>query len=118
MVRPARRSGIRETVVPLLLADLSHRSHRGEPAARDLTGRLCTFRTLTLPNLDALTEIAGHWLALRWGDEPRHWRGRLQAAGRTDPEALWQDTLHGLQRLAAVARTPSAPVRTGSRRSR
>ena len=115
--RPAGRAFAR------LLCHFCWQTCRTAPTAASLLlgispAGCAAFRTLTLPNLDALTEIAGHWLALRWGDEPRHWRGRLQAAGRTDPEALWQDTLHGLQRLAAVARTPSAPVRTGSRRSR
>jgi len=115
--RPAGRAFAR------LLCHFCWQTCRTAPTAASLLlgispAGCAAFRTLTLPNLDALTEIAGHWLALRWGDEPRHWRGRLQAAGRTDPEALWQDTLHGLQRLAAVARTPSAPVRTGSRRAR
>jgi hypothetical protein len=115
--RPAGRAFAR------LLCHFCWQTCRTAPTAASLLlgispAGCAAFRTLTLPNLDALTEIAGHWLALRWGDEPRHWRRRLQAAGRTDPEALWQDTLHGLQRLAAVARTPSASVRTGSRRSR
>ncbi len=115
--RPAGRAFAR------LLCHFCWQTCRTAPTAASLLlgispAGCAAFRTLTLPNLDAFTEIAGHWLALRWGDEPRHWTGRLQAAGRTDPAALWQDTLHGLQRLAAVARTPSAPVRIGSRRLR
>lgn len=115
--RPAGRAFAR------LLCHFCWQTCRTAPTAASLLlgispAGCAAFRTLTLPNLDAFTEVAGHWLALRWGDEPRHWTGRLQAAGRTDPAALWQDTLHGLQRLAAVARTPSAPVRIGSRRLR
>lgn len=115
--RPAGRAFAR------LLCHFCWQTCRTAPTAASLLlgispAGCAAFRTLTLPNLDAFTEVAGHWLALRWGDEPRHWTGRLKAAGRTDPAALWQDTLHGLQRLAAVARTPSAPVRTDSRRSR
>ena len=115
--RPAGRAFAR------LLCHFCWQTCRTAPTAASLLlgispAGCAAFRTLTLPNLDAFTEIAGHWLALRWGDEPRHWTGRLEAAGRTDPAALWQDTLHGLQRLAAVARTPSAPVRIGSRRLR
>ena len=115
--RPAGRAFAR------LLCHFCWQTCRTAPTAASLLlgispAGCAAFRTLTLPNLDAFTEVAGHWLALRWGDEPRHWTGRLQAAGRTDPAALWQDTLHGLPRLAAVARTPSAPVRIGSRRLR
>ena len=115
--RPAGRAFAR------LLCHFCWQTCRTAPTAASLLlgispAGCAAFRTLTLPNLDAFTEVAGHWLALRWGDEPRHWTGRLEAAGRTDPAALWQDTLHGLQRLAAVARTPSAPVRIGSRRLR
>ena len=115
--RPAGRAFAR------LLCHFCWQTCRTAPTAASLLlgispAGCAAFRTLTLPNLDAFTEVAGHWFALRWGDEPRHWTGRLQAAGRTDPAALWQDTLHGLQRLAAVARTPSAPVRIGSRRLR
>ncbi len=115
--RPAGRAFAR------LLCHFCWQTCRTAPTAASLLlgispAGCAAFRTLTLPNLDAFTEVAGHWLALRWGDEPRHWTGRLQAAGHTDPAALWQDTLHGLQRLAAVARTPSAPVRIGSRRLR
>ena len=115
--RPAGRAFAR------LLCHFCWQTCRTAPTAASLLlgispAGCAAFRTLTLPNLDAFTEVAGHWLALRWGDEPRHWTGRLQAAGRTDPAALWQDTLHGLQRLAAVARTPSAPVRIGPRRLR
>jgi hypothetical protein len=70
------------------------------------------FRALTLQHLDALTETAGHWLTLRWADDPRYWRGRLAVARRGDPDALWRDTLLGLQRLAAVARTPAPQGRS------
>lgn len=65
----------------------------------------CTaLRSLGLQQLDAFTEVAGDWLTLRWGDEPKVWAARLSAAAADDPERLWQDTLLGLQRLAALAR--------------
>ena len=65
-------------------------------------------RSLGLQQLDAFTEIAGDWLTLRWGDEPQLWAARLAAAAAGDPDRLWRDTLHGLQRLAALARPPAA----------
>ena len=65
-------------------------------------------RSLGLQQLDAFTEIAGDWLTLRWGDEPQRWAGRLAAAATGDPDRLWRDTLHGLQRLAVLARPPAA----------
>lgn len=65
-------------------------------------------RSLGLQQLDAFTEIAGDWLTLRWGDEPQLWTARLAAAAAGDPDRLWRDTLHGLQRLAALARPPTA----------
>lgn len=64
-------------------------------------------RSLGLQQLDAFTEIAGDWLTLRWGDEPKLWAARLAAAATGDPDRLRRDTLHGLQRLAVLAR-PSA----------
>lgn len=65
-------------------------------------------RSLGLQQLDAFTEIAGDWVTLRWGDEPQLWSARLAAAATGDPDRLWRDTLHGLQRLAALARPPAA----------
>jgi hypothetical protein len=94
-----------------LLCHFSWQTCRTAPTAASLLlgispAGCAAFRALTLQHLDTLTETAGHWLTLRWADDPRHWRGRLVAAGRADPEALWRDTLLGLQRLAAVSRTP------------
>lgn len=69
----------------------------------------CTaLRGLGLQQLDDFTEVAGDWLTLRWGDEPKVWTARLAAAVSGDPDRLWQDTLLGLQRLAALARTPAS----------
>lgn len=65
-------------------------------------------RSLGLQQLDAFTEVAGDWLTLRWGDEPKLWQARLAAAAAGDADRLWGDTLQGLQRLAALARTPAA----------
>lgn len=70
-------------------------------------------RGLSLQQLDAFTEVAGDWLMLRWGDEPRVWAARLAAAAADDPERLWKDTLLGLQRLAVLARP--RPVRPAVR---
>ena len=104
--RPAGRAFAR------LLCHFSWQTCRTAPTAASLllgispTG-CAAYRALTLQHLDTLTETAGHWLTLRWGDDTRRWRSRLAAAGRADPEALWRDTLLGLQRLATVARTPA-----------
>lgn len=65
-------------------------------------------RSLGLQQLDAFTEVAGDWLTLRWGNEPKVWQARLAAAAAGDPDRLWRDTLLGLQRLAALARGPAA----------
>lgn len=69
-------------------------------------------RSLGLQQLDAFTEIAGDWVTLRWGDEPQLWSARLAAAATGDPDRLWRDTLHGLQRLASLARPPAAKPAT------
>ncbi len=104
--RPAGRAFAR------LLCHFCWQTCRTAPSAASLLlgispAGCAAFRALTLQHLDALTEIAGHWLTLRWADDPRYWRGRLAAARRADPDALWRDTLLALQRLAAVARTPA-----------
>lgn len=67
-------------------------------------------RGLGLQQLDAFTEVAGDWVTLRWGDEPRVWAPRLAAAAADDPDRLWQQTLLGLQRLASLARPPLAAM--------
>lgn len=98
-----------------LLCHFSWQTCRTAPTAASLLlgispAGCAAFRSLSLQHLDALTETAGHWLTLRWADDPRCWRPRIAAAQRADSEALWRDTLLGLQRLAAVARTPPAPA--------
>ena len=74
-------------------------------------------RGLGLQQLDAFTEVAGDWLTLRWGDQPRIWASRLAAAAADDADRLWQDTLLGLQRLATLARPPSSARLPASRPS-
>ncbi|MFM7708049.1 MAG: hypothetical protein ACKO9D_08555, partial [Gammaproteobacteria bacterium] len=56
---------------------------------------------------EGVTEVAGDWLTLRWGDDPKVWASRLAAAAADDPDRLWSDTLLGLQRLAALAHRPA-----------
>jgi hypothetical protein len=109
--RPAGRAFAR------LLCHFCWQTCRTAPSAASLLlgispAGCAAFRALTLQHLDALTETAGHWLTLRWADDPRYWRGRLAVARRGDPDALWRDTLLGLQRLAAVARTPAPQGRS------
>jgi len=96
-----------------LLCHFAWQTSRTAPSAAALllgvspAGR-AALRSLGLQQLDAFTEIAGDWLTLRWGDEPQLWSARLAAAATGDPDRLWRDTLHGLQRLAALARPPAA----------
>lgn len=56
--------------------------------------------------LDALAESGGQRVALRWAHDERHWGKRLAAAQEADRSALWENTLAGVQRLAATARRP------------
>ena len=96
-----------------LLCHFAWQTSRTAPSAAALllgvspAGR-AALRSLGLHQLDAFTEIAGDWVTLRWGDEPQLWSARLAAAATGDPDRLWRDTLHGLQRLAALARPPAA----------
>ena len=96
-----------------LLCHFAWQTSRTAPSAAALllgvspAGR-AALRSLGLQQLDAFTEIAGDWVTLRWGDEPQLWSARLAAAATGDPDRLWRDTLHGLQRLAALARPPAA----------
>ena len=62
-------------------------------------------RTLELPQIDELAETAGPCVSLRWGDDTRFWRRRLEAARSSDRASLWESTLGGVQRLAAVSRS-------------
>lgn len=96
-----------------LLCHFAWQTSRTAPSAAALllgvspAGR-AALRSLGLQQLDAFTEIAGDWVTLRWGDEPQLWSARLAAAATGDPDRLWRDTLHGLQRLASLARPPAA----------
>lgn len=62
-------------------------------------------RELELPQIDELAETAGPCVSLRWGDDTPFWRRRLEAARSRDRNALWETTLAGVQRLAAVSRS-------------
>lgn len=62
-------------------------------------------RALELPQIDELAETAGPSVSLRWSDDLRFWRQRLAAARDADRAALWESTLGGVQRLAAVSRS-------------
>jgi hypothetical protein len=64
-----------------------------------------TLRALDLFELDAIAETAGERVSLRWGADLRFWSRRLDAARTADRAALWESTLAGVQRLAALART-------------
>lgn len=59
---------------------------------------------LDLGELDALTESAAERVGLRWAEDIRHWERRLTAAAAADRNALWENTLAGVQRLAGKAR--------------
>lgn len=62
-------------------------------------------RELELPQIDELAETAGPCVGLRWGEDVLFWRRRIQAAKAGDRNALWETTLAGVQRLAAVSRS-------------
>jgi hypothetical protein len=62
-------------------------------------------RELELPQIDELAETAGPCVVLRWGEDVLFWRRRIQAAKAGDRTALWETTLAGVQRLAAVSRS-------------
>jgi len=62
-------------------------------------------RELELPEIDELAETAGPCVSLRWGEDVLFWRRRIQAAKAGDRTALWDTTLSGVQRLAAVSRS-------------
>jgi hypothetical protein len=62
-------------------------------------------RALELPQIDELAETAGPCVGLRWGEDVLFWRRRIQAAKAGDRAALWETTLSGVQRLAAVSRS-------------
>jgi hypothetical protein len=62
-------------------------------------------RTLELPQIDELAEAAGPCVSLRWGDDAGFWRRRLEAARARDRTGLWESTLAGVQRLAAISRS-------------
>lgn len=64
-------------------------------------------RVLELPQIDELAETAAPCVGLRWGEDVLFWRRRLQAARAGDRAALWETTLAGVQRLAAVSRSPT-----------
>lgn len=64
-------------------------------------------RELELPQIDELAETAAPCVSLRWGEDVLFWRRRLQAARAGDRSALWETTLAGVQRLAAVSRSPT-----------
>lgn len=69
-------------------------------------------RELPLPDLEPLADRSGSALKLRWSADPWFWSRRLEAATTADQRKLWQTTLSGVQRLAALSR-PAASV-TGS----
>ncbi len=62
-------------------------------------------RALELPQIDELAETAGPCVSLRWGDDTAFWQRRLAAARARDRNGLWETTLVGVQRLAAVSRS-------------
>ncbi|MBU6377363.1 MAG: hypothetical protein KJS95_02415 [Gammaproteobacteria bacterium] len=62
-------------------------------------------RALELPQIDELAEAAGPCVSLRWADDAAFWRRRIDAARARDRTALWESTLAGVQRLAAVSRS-------------
>lgn len=64
-------------------------------------------RVLELPQIDELAETAAPCVSLRWGEDVLFWRRRLEAARSANRAALWDTTLAGVQRLAAVSRSPT-----------
>jgi hypothetical protein len=64
-----------------------------------------SLRSLELPQIDELAEVAAPCVALRWGEDAEFWRRRLVAARARDRNALWESTLAGVQRLAAISRS-------------
>lgn len=93
-----------------LVCYFAWQTSQSRPAAASLLLGLspagCTaLRVLELPQIDELAETAGPCVSLRWGEDPRFWQRRLEAARRGDRALLWESTLAGVQRLAAVSRT-------------
>ena len=60
---------------------------------------------LELPQIDELSETAGPCVTLRWGEDAPFWSRRLEAARSRDRTKLWESTLAGVQRLAALSRS-------------
>lgn len=93
-----------------LLSHFSWQVCRGRPIAATLLLGLSPETALRLGDLDlaAVDTIAdrpGEHLVLRWGDDRWFWSRRLTAAARGDARVLWQTTLAGVQRLAALSRS-------------
>lgn len=61
---------------------------------------------LSLMEIDLRAQRAARQIDLRWLSDPRFWQRRLQAVTASGEEALWRNTLEGMQRLAALARPP------------
>ncbi|MEY3137223.1 MAG: hypothetical protein RL580_955 [Pseudomonadota bacterium] len=92
-----------------LMCHFAWQTSKARPAAAALllgvNASTCnTLRALDLLELDAIAETAGECVSLRWGADLRFWSRRLDAARTADRAALWESTLAGVQRLAALAR--------------
>lgn len=78
------------------------------PAARLLLGMSAeqcdAWARLSFADLDQRAQRANQQLNLRWWADSRFWQRRLHAAARPSDDALWRNTLEGMQRLAALAR--------------
>lgn len=78
------------------------------PAARFLLGMSAeqceAWARLSWADIDLHAQRASRQIDLRWGTDLRYWQQRLQAAALPGDEALWRNTLEGMQRLAALAR--------------
>lgn len=78
------------------------------PAARLLLGmptEQCeAWARLSLVDIDLRAQRASQQIDLRWSTDSRFWQRRLRAATLPGDEALWRNTLEGMQRLAALAR--------------
>lgn len=97
-----------------LLSHFSWQVCRGRPIAATLLLGLSAetalrLRDLDLAAVDSIADQPGDHLALRWSTDRWFWGRRLEAAGRGDMRSLWQTTLAGVQRLAALARPETQP---------
>jgi hypothetical protein len=58
----------------------------------------------SLAEIDLRAQRAAQQIDLRWFADPRFWQRRLHAVSASSDDALWRNTLEGMQRLAALAR--------------